>query len=137
MIRIFSEKIMVILVFFFIQIQSPFIGKLLIIGVIIYTLAYIQFLKQRIHLISITVSSVERLRSYKILRDRIIKIVEKEFQKSLSFLLYRNYRIFVYRILQDQRELAEQDRLINPLKPLTKVFTLRIFQVNLANMNDF
>jgi hypothetical protein len=86
---------MVILVFFFIQIQSPFIGKLLIIGVIIYTLAYIQFLKQRIHLISITVSSVERLRSYKILRDRIIKIVEKEFQKSLSFLLYRNYRIFV------------------------------------------
>ena len=128
---------MVILVFFFIQIQSPFVGKLLIIGVIIYTLSYIQFLKQRIHLISITVSSVERLRSYKILRERIIKIVEKEFQKSLSFLLNRNYRIFVYRILQDQREHAEQDRLINPLKPLTKVFTLRIFQVNLANMNDF
>ena len=107
---------------------SPFLGKFLISAIIIYALIYIHFLKERVHLISVTVSYVYRIRSYQRLKNKIGRIFDKEFGKSYSFLLYLKYRQFVFEIFEHQREQAEQDIIVNPMKPITKLFALKKFQ---------
>lgn len=135
MIRIFFQKAMLFLILFFIHGDiSPFLGKILISAIIIYALIYIAFLKERIHVIMVTVSNVCRLRSYQRLNNKISRIIIKEFEKSYTFLLYIKYRHFVFSILENQRDQADQYMIINPIKPITKLFALKIFQDAFKNI---
>ena len=129
MIKIFLLKVIVFSILFFIYSEIfPFLGKFLISAIIIYALIYIEFLKRRLHLISITVSNVYRLRSYQRLRHKISKIIGREFEKSHTFIFYLKYRKFVFSIYEHQRDQADQDVIVNPIKPITKVFALKIIQ---------
>ena len=76
----------------------------------------------------VTVTNVCRLRSYQRLNNKISRIIIKEFEKSYTFLLYIKYRQFVFSILENQRDQADRDMIINPIKPITKLFALKILQ---------
>jgi len=107
----------------------PVIAKLIMSLVLIKFLADIFFLRKRIQIASDICKSVMRLRSYKILRKRIFRVINSEFEKSSSFKAYIKYREFVYLILHDQRTKSNRAEIVNPIKPILKVLTYKMFQV--------
>jgi len=131
LIKLFGYLIIVLLL----NIFYPFFIKLIMSSILIHILLYIFFLKKRIQLASNMVKACIRLRSYRILRKKIFQVINKEIEKSRSFKYYLKYRQFVYLILLDQRNCSDRADIINPFKPITRIFTFRICQVIVIKSN--